>query len=153
MFIIYYFKKYFKPCFFIFKVLKDILQYFKFMNLWIDEFLVLFHEQVNQISFWNKLTFKQDCAVWQKDRAPAKILKGFLLPIISTNVESYEANLSEEKDTHKVFRNQEYWFEIWIQSQQVQSHKLFQLRILSTRIVLPVSVSKVTKFQTVFILL
>ena len=32
-FLIYYFKKHFKPCFFILKALKDILQHFKFVNL------------------------------------------------------------------------------------------------------------------------
>ena len=31
-FLIYYFKKRFKPCFFILKALKDILQHFKFVN-------------------------------------------------------------------------------------------------------------------------
>ena len=37
-FLIYYFKKHFKPCFFILKALKDILQPFKFVNWWIDCF-------------------------------------------------------------------------------------------------------------------
>ena len=31
-FLIYYFKKHFKPCFFILKVLKDILKHIKFVN-------------------------------------------------------------------------------------------------------------------------
>ena len=51
---VYYFlfitlKKHFKPCFFILKALKDILQHFKFVNWWIGEFLVSFfwcHDQV-----------------------------------------------------------------------------------------------------------
>ena len=49
-FLIYYFKKHFKPCFFISKALKDILQHFKFVNWWIGEFVISFfwcHEQVH----------------------------------------------------------------------------------------------------------
>ena len=49
LFPIYYFKKRFKPCFFILKALKDILQHFKLVNLWICEFVVSFfwcHEDV-----------------------------------------------------------------------------------------------------------
>ena len=34
LFLFYYFKKYFKPCFFILKALEDILQHFKFVNWW-----------------------------------------------------------------------------------------------------------------------
>ena len=36
-FLIYYFKKHFKHCFFIVKTLKDILQHFKFVNWLIRE--------------------------------------------------------------------------------------------------------------------
>jgi phosphatidylglycerophosphate synthase len=32
LFLVYYFKKHFKACFFILKALKDILQHFKFVN-------------------------------------------------------------------------------------------------------------------------
>ena len=32
--LIYYLKKHFKPCFFILKAIKDILQHFKFVNSW-----------------------------------------------------------------------------------------------------------------------
>ena len=34
LFLIYYFKKHFQPCFFILKALIDILQHFKFVNWW-----------------------------------------------------------------------------------------------------------------------
>ena len=34
-YLIHYFKNHFKPCFFISKIFKDILQHFKFVNWWI----------------------------------------------------------------------------------------------------------------------
>ena len=48
---VYYFlfitsKKHFKPCFFVLKALKDILQHFKFVNWRIRGFVFLSHEQV-----------------------------------------------------------------------------------------------------------
>ena len=39
--LIHYFKKHFKPCFFILKAFKDILQHFKFVNWWIRGFVFL----------------------------------------------------------------------------------------------------------------
>ena len=41
LFLIYQFIKHFKPCLFILKVLKDILQHFKFVNWWIRGFVFL----------------------------------------------------------------------------------------------------------------
>ena len=41
LFLIYYFKKHVKPCFFLLKTLKDILQHFKFVNCWIRVFVFL----------------------------------------------------------------------------------------------------------------
>ena len=49
LFLIYYFKKHLKSCFFILKALKDILQHFKFVNWRIGKLVVSFlwcHEQV-----------------------------------------------------------------------------------------------------------
>ena len=41
LFLIHYFKKHLKPCFFILKALKNILQHFKFVNWWIRGFVFL----------------------------------------------------------------------------------------------------------------
>ena len=43
-----YFKKHFKPCFFILKALKDILQYFKFVNWRIRGFVTWCHVKVRR---------------------------------------------------------------------------------------------------------
>ena len=66
LFFIYYFKKYFKPCYFISNTLKDILQHSKFVNWWIHGlgFLMsrtgyLFFGRINSLTicFRNYLTF------------------------------------------------------------------------------------------------
>jgi hypothetical protein len=45
----YYFKKHMKPCIFILKALKDILQHFKFVNWRISELLFSFFDVTNRL--------------------------------------------------------------------------------------------------------
>jgi hypothetical protein len=46
LFFIHYFKKHFKPCFFILKALKDI---FSTLNLWIGELVILSFDVMNRL--------------------------------------------------------------------------------------------------------
>ena len=48
LFLFCYFKKHFKPCFFILKALKDILKRFKFLNWSIHGFVFLMNRLLNQ---------------------------------------------------------------------------------------------------------
>ena len=54
-----YFKKHFKPCFFILKALKDPLQHFKFVNWWIRGFVFLMSRTGYIVPFWNASTILQ----------------------------------------------------------------------------------------------
>ena len=66
LYLIYYFKKHFKPCFFILKALKDILQHFKFMNWWIGDFVYLMSRTSNICSLILKRIFmyETDVSTW-----------------------------------------------------------------------------------------
>ena len=69
LFLISYFKKHFKPCFFILKALKDILQHIKFVNWRIRGFVVFFdvtNRLYNFLKSMYLLWFLFRLANWEK---------------------------------------------------------------------------------------
>ena len=64
LFLIYYFKKHFKPCFFILKVFKDILQHFKFLNWWIRGFVFLMKFYLVKSCLYLWLVIKSGIKLW-----------------------------------------------------------------------------------------
>ena len=52
LFLIYYFKKHFKSCFFILKALQDILQHFELVNWRICGFVFLMSRTGYKLHFW-----------------------------------------------------------------------------------------------------